>query len=146
MFMEEWEKVNIIERFLMLSEMEKHFLELEKKYRNKNIIFLIDVDLYVEYLKSGVAQNLDAVKKMEHKLFIESVGGCAYRTLSRVLEKLGVKSTECIVVGDNLQTDIEGAQNANIDAIFFNRGDVELSKMLLKNNIVDKLLQIMAIL
>ena len=48
------------------------------------------IDLYVEYLKSGVAQNLDAVKKMEHKLFIESVGGCAYRTLSRVLEKLGI--------------------------------------------------------
>lgn len=63
-----------------------------------------------------------------------------------VLEKLDVKSTECIVIGDNLQTDIEGAQNANIDAIFFNRGGVELSKMLLKNNIVDKLLQITAIL
>ena len=62
------------------------------------------------------------------------------------MEKLDVKSTECIVIGDNLQTDIEGAQNANIDAIFFNRGGVELSKMLLKNNIVDKLLQITAIL
>ena len=48
------------------------------------------IDLYVEYLKSGVAQNLDSVKKMEHKLFIESVGGCAYRTLSRVLEKLEI--------------------------------------------------------
>lgn len=49
------------------------------------------VDLYVEYLKSGVAQNLDGVKKMNSKLFIESVGGCAYRTLSRVLEKLGIQ-------------------------------------------------------
>ena len=49
------------------------------------------VDLYVEYLKSGVAQNLDGVKKMNRKLFIESVGGCAYRTLSRVLEKLGIQ-------------------------------------------------------
>ena len=48
------------------------------------------IDLYVEYLKSGVAQNLESVKKMEHKLFIESVGGCAYRTLSRVLEKLEI--------------------------------------------------------
>lgn len=48
------------------------------------------VDLYVEYLKSGVGENLDAVKKMKSKLFIESVGGCAYRTLSRVLEKLGI--------------------------------------------------------
>ena len=49
------------------------------------------IDLYVEYLKSGVAENLDGVKKMKSKLFIESVGGCAYRTLSRVLEKLGIK-------------------------------------------------------
>ena len=49
------------------------------------------IDLYVEYLRSGVAQNLDSVKKMKSKLFIESVGGCAYRTLSRVLEKLGIQ-------------------------------------------------------
>ena len=48
------------------------------------------IDLYVEYLKSGVAQNLENVKKMETKLFIESVGGCAYRTLSRVLDKLEI--------------------------------------------------------
>ena len=49
------------------------------------------IDLYVEYLKSGVAQNLDSVKKMQSKLFVECVGGCAYRTLSRVLEKLGIQ-------------------------------------------------------
>lgn len=48
------------------------------------------VDLYVEYLKSGVAQNLDLIKKMDAKIFIENVGGCAYRTLSRVLEKLEI--------------------------------------------------------
>ena len=48
------------------------------------------IDLYVEYLKSGVGQDLSTVKKMEHKLFVECVGGCAYRTLSRVLEKLEI--------------------------------------------------------
>ena len=48
------------------------------------------IDLYIEYLKSGVAQNLDNVKKMNHKIFIESVGGCAYHTLSRVLNKLNI--------------------------------------------------------
>ena len=41
------------------------------------------IDLYVDYLKSGVAQNLEGVKKMKSKLFVECVGGCAYRTLSR---------------------------------------------------------------
>lgn len=48
------------------------------------------IDLYVDYLKSGVAKNLDSVKKMKSKIFVESVGGCAYRTLSRVLDKLEI--------------------------------------------------------
>ena len=48
------------------------------------------IDLYVEYLKSGVAQNLESIKKMENKLFIECVGGCAYQTLMRVLKSLGI--------------------------------------------------------
>ncbi len=50
------------------------------------------VDLYVEYLKSGVAESLDSVKKMNGQIFVESVGGCAYRTLSRVLEKLEISN------------------------------------------------------
>jgi len=50
------------------------------------------VNLYVEYLKSGVAQdaNLDLIKDLSEKVVIENVGGSAYRTLSRVLEKLGI--------------------------------------------------------
>ncbi len=49
------------------------------------------IDLYVEYLKSGVAENLSDLKKMKNKIVIEAVGGCAYRTLSRVLEKLDIE-------------------------------------------------------
>lgn len=51
------------------------------------------VDLYVEYLKSGVSQsfNLDLIKALESEIIIENVGGSAYRTLSRVLKKLGVE-------------------------------------------------------
>lgn len=50
------------------------------------------VDLYLEYLKSGVAQkiNLDLIKTIKDKIVIESVGGSAYRTLSRVLNKLNI--------------------------------------------------------
>ena len=50
------------------------------------------VDLYVEYLKSGVSQkfNLDLIKSLESSIVIENVGGSAYRTLSRVLKKLGI--------------------------------------------------------
>lgn len=50
------------------------------------------VDLYVEYLQSGVAKkiNLDLIEKFKGKIIIENVGGSAYRTLSRVLKKLGI--------------------------------------------------------
>lgn len=61
---------------------------------DEKVLAIIDdgVDLYVEYLKSGVAQkiNLDLIKEIKDKIVIESVGGSAYRTLSRVLKKLDI--------------------------------------------------------
>ncbi|MBR2068328.1 MAG: hypothetical protein IJ877_01070 [Candidatus Gastranaerophilales bacterium] len=53
------------------------------------------VDLYVEYLKNGVAnkQNLQAVKDFKNKIIIDSVGGCAYNTLSKILDKLEISKT-----------------------------------------------------
>ena len=62
---------------------------------NESVMKSIDdgVDLYVEYLKSGVAKdvNLNLVKNFKSKIVIENVGGSAYRTLSRVLKKLGIE-------------------------------------------------------
>lgn len=51
------------------------------------------VNLYVEYLKSGVAKdiNLDLIKSFDSKIVIENVGGSAFQTLSRVLNKLGIE-------------------------------------------------------
>ena len=50
------------------------------------------VNLYVDYLKTGVAQdvNLDLIADYDSKIVVECVGGSAYRTLSRVLDKLGI--------------------------------------------------------
>ena len=74
------------------------------------------VDLYVEYLKSGVAQNinLDLIKGFKEKIVVENVGGSAYRTLSRVLKKLDIsekfkilfqeKSRTCVVKYSTLGT------------------------------------------
>lgn len=62
---------------------------------NESVMKSIDdgVDLYVEYLKSGVAKdvNLSLIKKFKSKIVIENVGGSAYRTLSRVLKKLDIE-------------------------------------------------------
>ena len=61
---------------------------------NESVMKSLDdgVDLYVEYLKSGVAKdvNLDLIKSFNSKIAIENVGGSAYRTLSRVLKKLNI--------------------------------------------------------
>ncbi|HNW26371.1 MAG TPA: hypothetical protein PKI94_06225 [Candidatus Gastranaerophilaceae bacterium] len=50
------------------------------------------VDLYVEYLQTGVARkfNMELIQNLKNKIVIENVGGSAYRTLSRVLDKLEI--------------------------------------------------------
>ncbi len=50
------------------------------------------VNLYVDYLKNGVAtkHNLELIKKAENPIVIESVGGSAYATLSKVLKELSI--------------------------------------------------------
>ncbi len=50
------------------------------------------VDLYTEYLKSGVAQdfNIELIKTYPSKIVVECVGGSAYATLSKVLERLNI--------------------------------------------------------
>ena len=68
------------------------------------------------------------------------------RFFQTVLEKLSLKPTECIVIGDNFQTDIQGAKNANIDAIFYQKEPFELTNISSGVRIVDKLLQITTIL
>ncbi len=95
---ESLEFVNKIQEIFDITEREGSY-EIKIAARNNPLIDesimekLNDgIDLYVEYLKSGVAQNLDGLKKMKNRLFIESVGGCAYRTLSRVLDKLEISN------------------------------------------------------
>lgn len=53
------------------------------------------VDLYTEYLKDGVAnkQNINLIQNIKNKIYIESVGGSAYRTLSRILNLLNIEDS-----------------------------------------------------
>ncbi len=50
------------------------------------------IDLYIEYLKSGVAseKNLNLIKGLKNKIVVECVGGSAYRTLSKITKQLGI--------------------------------------------------------
>jgi len=50
------------------------------------------IDLYVEYLRKGVATsiNLDFIRKNSKKILIECVGGSIYKTLTPILKQLGI--------------------------------------------------------
>lgn len=51
-------------------------------------------DLYVKYLKAGVATdiNLGYIKNAKKKIVVECVGGSIFQTLSPVVKKLGIES------------------------------------------------------
>lgn len=50
------------------------------------------INLYIEYLKTGVARDVDMkpIENFDGKIVIENVGGSAYGTLSKILKKLNI--------------------------------------------------------
>ena len=50
------------------------------------------VQLYVGYLKSGVATdtNLDLIRKVKPPIVVDCVGGCMYRPMRAIFERLGI--------------------------------------------------------
>ena len=69
----------------------------DSSYINETLMEKLNdgIDLYYEYLKSGVAndENIELIKKAPSKLIIENVGGSAYRTLSKLLKKLDIENS-----------------------------------------------------
>lgn len=61
---------------------------------DENTMKLLDdgVDLYIDYLRTGVARkaNMDLIEAFDGKIVIENVGGSAYKTLNRILKKLKI--------------------------------------------------------
>lgn len=68
------------------------------------------------------------------------------RFFQTVLDRLNASPSECLVIGDNFQTDIHGAQNANIRAVFYkNNADLPLNCEFM-GQIIENLVEIKAIL
>ena len=53
------------------------------------------IDLYCEYLQNGVAndKNIKTIQNFDKKIIIDSVGGCAYNSLSKILKNLNIEKT-----------------------------------------------------
>ncbi len=98
---ESMEFVNKIEEILNTVQ-EKGFYEIEFSASDDALIdeeamkrLNCGLDLYVEYLKAGVAnkKNIEAIQNFDKKIVIDSVGGCAYNTLSKILNMLNIQNT-----------------------------------------------------
>ncbi len=96
---ESMEFVNKIEEILNIVE-NKGFYEIEFSSKNDALIdektmerLNNGLDLYVEYLKGGVAnkKNIQSIQNFDNKIVIDSVGGCAYNTLSKILKQLNIE-------------------------------------------------------
>ncbi len=45
-----------------------------------------------------------------------------------IVHKIGADPADCLMIGDNLEADIQGALNAGIDCVFFNPGGISHEK------------------
>ena len=65
------------------------------------------------YFKLVVTSETTGHKKPDKRIF------------EYAMEQLGAKSEECLMIGDNPVSDIQGAKNAAIDQVFFNPHNLE---------------------
>lgn len=95
---ESMEFVNKIREIFEITEKEGSyqikFSKADDAFIDEKTMELINdgVDFYVDYLRTGVARkiNMDLIEEFDGKIVIENVGGSAYKTLSRVLNKLNI--------------------------------------------------------
>lgn len=63
---------------------------------DQNTMRVLDngIQLYIDYLRTGVARdiNLNLIKEFKSKIVIENVGGSAYKTLSKILSTLDISN------------------------------------------------------
>ena len=95
---ESMEFVNKMEEILNFAVQNGEYKIKFSAVNDKNLNFEIfeklenGINLYVEYLKSGVASdnNIASIKNYSDKIIIDSVGGSCYKTLSKILDKLNI--------------------------------------------------------
>ena len=92
--------VNKIEQILKTAESEGYSIRFSAS-NDENIDFnLLDefdggVSLYVNYLRSGVANdaNLNLIRAVKPPIVIDCVGGCMYKTMHKIFERLKISDS-----------------------------------------------------
>jgi len=97
---------------------------------------------YTKLRRSGLLPYFDHI-------FLSEEIGCQkpdIRFFDAVIKKLNVTPSDCVVIGDNLQTDILGAQNAGIKAIYFANNCEKQEKNNSENTIISLLIHLKTVL
>ena len=90
---------------------------------------------------SGLESYIDELITSENSGYQKPHSGI----FSFALDRIKAHRTECIMIGDNLQTDIKGAKQSRIDHIFFNELKIERRRLKVQHEVF-KLLEIKEIL
>ena len=114
---------DFLHRTTMQTQLVEGAIELLDYLKNKYTLSIVSngfVEVqYIKLRRSGL------LPYFTHIFLSEEIGYQKpdIRFFQAVLAKIDAKNTECLLIGDNLQTDIQGAKNANIDAILYQKND-----------------------
>jgi len=87
--------ISKIEKIVKEAKSRNYKIQLSKKYNSFSKEDFNGYDLYIKYLRNGVAtkNNLNLIKKANKKgmkIMIDTVGGCMYKSLVPILKKLSI--------------------------------------------------------
>jgi phosphomannomutase len=87
--------VNKIEKIIRQAKKKDYKIKLSKKYTPLIKEDFNGINLYIKYLKNGVAtrENLELIKKATKKgmrIMVDTVGGCMYKNFLPILKKLSI--------------------------------------------------------
>ncbi len=90
--------VTEIEKIVKEAKEKSYKIKLSKNYNSFIKEDFNGIDLYIRYLKNGVATqaNLELIKRAARKglrIMIDTVGGCMYKNFLPILRKLGINDT-----------------------------------------------------
>ena len=138
---------DFLHRTAMQSNLVDGALEILEYLRSKGYILSIISNGFVEVQYTKLRRS-GLLPYFSNVFLSEEVGYQKpdVRFFQIVLERLKARPTECLVIGDNLQTDIQGAENANINAMLYCSDADSLSKVEFMGQIIANLIEIKSIL
>ena len=138
---------DFLHRTAMQSNLVDGALEMLEYLRSKGYILSIISNGFVEVQYTKLRRS-GLLPYFSNVFLSEEVGYQKpdVRFFQTVLERLKARPTECLVIGDNLQTDIQGAENANINAVLYCSDADSLSKVEFMGQIIANLIEIKSIL